>query len=283
MPVDKKQPIPSVWTRPQRRKREQPALSRDQIVAEAVRLLDEEGIGALSLRRLGTRLNAGATSFYSHVANKDELIELVVDEVYGEIDVPEVDVPGGDVPGADVSEAGASKAGNPAAWRPLAARCAQSLRATILKHPWMASVLGEVGMSQLGPNVMRASEGMLAIFKKAGLPTGEADLAVSTLTAYVIGMTISEASWLTTVSRSGQSEQEWTQHLWPAAEEAAQGHPRLQEQYAALRSKDMREIRDEKFDYGLQRVLDGLAGSIHGGAAGRQDVRTDGRQDGGQA
>ncbi|MFI9049539.1 TetR/AcrR family transcriptional regulator [Streptomyces sp. NPDC053427] len=245
MPVEKRQPIPSVWTRPQRRKREQPALSRDQIVTEAVRLLDEEGIGALSLRRLGTRLNAGATSFYSHVANKDELIELVVDEVYGEIDVPE--------------------AGDPTDWRPLAVRCAQSLRATILTHPWMASVLGEVGMSQLGPNLMRVSEGMLAIFKKKGLATREADLAVSTLTAYVIGMTISEASWLTTLSRSGQSEQEWVEQLWPAAEDAAQGHPQLQEQYAALRSKDPREIRDEKFDYGLQRVLDGLAGSTRNG------------------
>ncbi|MEV0375203.1 TetR/AcrR family transcriptional regulator [Streptomyces sp. NPDC050636] len=242
MPVDKKQPIPSVWTRPQRRKREQPALSRNQIVAEAVRLLDEEGIDALSLRRLGTRLNAGATSFYSHVANKDELIELVVDEVYGEIEVPDAD--------------------SPANWRTGAARCAQSLRATILKHPWMASVLGEVGMSQLGPNVMRASEGMLAIFRTAGLPAVEADLTVSTLTGYVIGVTITEASWLTTLARSGQSEQEWVKRVWPAAEEAAKDHPQLRELYAALGGKDPREIRDEKFDYGLQRVLDGLAGRI---------------------
>lgn len=56
-----KQPIQSVWTRP-RGKREQPALSRDQIVAQAVQLLDAEGIDALSMRKLGTRLGAGATS-----------------------------------------------------------------------------------------------------------------------------------------------------------------------------------------------------------------------------
>ncbi|MGW5121155.1 TetR/AcrR family transcriptional regulator [Streptomyces noursei] len=237
-----KQPIASVWTRPERRKRDQPALSRSQIVAEAVRLLDEEGIGALSLRRLGTRLNAGATSFYSHVANKDELIELVVDEVYGEIVVPE--------------------AGAPADWRAHAARCAESLRATLLAHPWMASVLGEVGMSQLGPNVMRVSEGMLGLFQTAGLPADEADLAVSTLTGYVIGVSISEASWLTTLARSGRSEQDWTADLWPAAEAAAAAHPGLRERYAALRGTDLRTLRDEKFAYGLDRVLDGLAGAV---------------------
>ncbi|MEU8780701.1 TetR/AcrR family transcriptional regulator [Streptomyces sp. NPDC048637] len=239
MPVDKKQPIPSVWTRPQRRKREQPALSRSQIVAEAVRLLDEEGIDALSLRRLGTRLNAGATSFYSHVANKDELIELVVDEVYGEIAVPEAQ---------DRDD-----------WRSAVGRCADSLRAAMLRHPWMASVLGGVGAAYLGPNMMRISEGMIGMFRAAGFPADEADAAVSTLTSYVIGMAVSEAAWLTLLARSGESEQDWVQRLLPAAEEAARSHPQLQEQYAALREKDPRETRDAKFDYGLQRVLDGLA------------------------
>ncbi|MGG2464201.1 hypothetical protein ACO0M4_31260 [Streptomyces sp. RGM 3693] len=124
MPVDKKQPIPSAWTRSQRRKREQPALSPEQIVSAAVRLLDEEGIDALSMRNLG------------------------------------------------------------------------------------------------------------------------------------------EAAWLTMLARSGKDEQDWMEHLWPAAEEAAQDHPQLREQYASLRGKDPREMRDDKFAYGLQRVLDGLAGRI---------------------
>ena len=52
------------------------------------------------------------------------------------------------------------------------------------------------------------------------------------------------------------------EHLWPAAEEAAQDHPQLREQYASLRGKDPREMRDDKFAYGLQMVLDGLAGRI---------------------
>lgn len=85
-------PIPSEWAR-RRQQREQPALSQDRIVSEAIRLLDDKGIEALSMRSLGTRLGAGATSLYRHVANKDELIELVVDEVYGEMQVPDADDP----------------------------------------------------------------------------------------------------------------------------------------------------------------------------------------------
>ncbi|GAB2687474.1 TetR/AcrR family transcriptional regulator [Kitasatospora kifunensis] len=242
MPVDAElppqQPIRSVWTRPQRRKREQPSLSREHIVAVALELLDAEGLEALSMRKLGTRLNAGATSLYTHVANKDELLELAVDAVYGEIEPP--------------TPAGRDQ------WRAAAVSSAQSLRSTFLKHPWMASVVGELGVTQLGPNMARLSEGMLALFETAGLPAGEADFAVSTFAGYVLGMTTSEAAWLTTLARSGQSEQDWVAGLLPAAEEALRDHPQLRAQYAAVRDKDPREVRDEKFDYGLQRVLDGL-------------------------
>ncbi|TLS46338.1 TetR/AcrR family transcriptional regulator [Streptomyces montanus] len=235
----RKQAVQSVWTRPQGR-REQPALSQEQIVSEAVRLLDAEGIDALSMRKLGARLDAGATSLYRHVANKDELIELVVDEIYGEIEVPAADDTGAD-------------------WREAAAHFAHSLRAAILRHPWIASALGELGLSHLGPNMMRLSEDMLTLFSRAGFPLDEADQAVRTLFAYVTGMTTSEAAWLTTVARSGQTEQDWLDRLWPAAEEAVQGHPHLREGYTEARGRDPRESRDNNFHYGLDRVLDGLA------------------------
>ncbi|MBZ3908209.1 TetR/AcrR family transcriptional regulator [Streptomyces brasiliscabiei] len=233
----KQEGFPSVWTRP-RTGREQPALSREHIVAEALRLLDEEGIDALSMRKLGGRLSAGATSLYRHVANKDELLELAVDEVYGEIEV--------------------RAAPDPADWRTDAAACAHSLRATILRHPWLASVLGEMGMSHLGPNSMRVSEGMLKLLTGAGFPAGEADRAVTTLVAYVTGMATGEAAWLNVLARSGQDERTMVEQLWPAAEEAAQDHPLLREGYAQQRGTDPRAAREEGFRYGLDRVLDGL-------------------------
>src|SRR5690349_20267833 len=84
----------SIWTRPRRTGRASTALSREQIVAEAVALLDEEGISALSMRKLGARLGSGATSIYWHVPSKDDLVELVLDEVYGEVAVPEIPASG---------------------------------------------------------------------------------------------------------------------------------------------------------------------------------------------
>lgn len=238
MPADQ-QPYPSVWARPQRPRREQQPLSREQIVSAALELLDAEGIDALSMRKLGTRLNAGATSMYTHVANKDELIELVVDEVYGEVEAP--------------------AAGDPAGWRGTVTRWAHSLRAALLRHPWIASVQGEAGVAYLGPNVMRQNEAILAVFEQGGFTLEAADRALNTVVAYVIGVSTSEAAWLTRLARSGRSEQEWAESLWPAAEQAVQDYPRLRKLYAARRNQNVSATRDDEFDTGLQCVLDGLA------------------------
>ena len=238
MPADK-QPYPSVWARPQRPRREQPPLSREQIVSAALQLLDAEGIDALSMRKLGSRLNAGATSIYTHVANKDELIELVVDEVYGEVEVPAAD--------------------GPAGWRAAITRCAHSMRATLLRHPWIVSVQGETGVAYLGPNVLRQNEAILAVFEQGGFTLEAADQALNTVMAYVIGVSTSEAAWLTTLARSGQSEQEWAESLWPAAERAVQDYPRLRKLYAAQRNQNLSATRDDEFDAGLQCILHGLA------------------------
>lgn len=236
MPASKP-PVPSVWAR-QKRHREQPALSQDRIVAEAVKLLDAEGLDALSMRSLGTRLGAGATSLYRHVANKDELLELVVDEVYGELNVPD--------------------AGDPAQWRAPLAQSAHDLRAMILRHPWVASVLGQTGFVQLGPNLIRQSERMLALFKAAGFAVGEADQAMNTLIAYVIGITSSEAAYLSMLARTGMSEQEWFESLRPAAEAAVKEHPLVQEGFAMRRGETPQQMRDTDFSYGLDRLLDGF-------------------------
>ncbi|WP_438487068.1 TetR/AcrR family transcriptional regulator [Streptomyces sp. S186] len=232
MPADEK-PIASVWTRP-RRQREQ--LSREQIVTEAVQLLDTDGLESLSMRKLGTRLDAGATSLYRHVASKDELIELVVDEVYGELEVPAADA---------------------ADWRTPAARSAYSLRAMILRHPWVASVLGQVGLIHLGPNVTKMSERMAAVYRAAGFPSDETGHAMKTVISYVIGMATSEAAYLSLIARSGKSEREFIESLRSGGEEDP-------------RAEDPEKARNETFDYGLRRVLDGLQvrlGEIPGDAA----------------
>lgn len=223
-----KSEIASVWTRP-RRQREQ--LSREQIVAEAVQLLDADGLEALSMRKLGTRLDAGATSLYRHVANKDELIELVVDEVYGELDVP--------------SAEGEGEGEHGKGWRAASVHSAYSLRAMILRHPWVASVLGQVGLIHLGPNVTKMSERMTSVYATAGFPADETEQAMNTVISYIIGMATSEAAYLSLIARSGKTEREFAESLQGEGE-------------ADRPAQDPEKARDETFDYGLQRVLDGL-------------------------
>ncbi|WP_112261811.1 TetR/AcrR family transcriptional regulator [Lentzea terrae] len=201
--------ISSVWTREQRPRA---GLSQDRIVAAAVELLDADGLEALSMRTLAARMDTKATSLYRHVANKDELIELVVDEAYGEMEVP---------------------AEGP--WRTSVADAARSLRAVVLRHPWVASVLGQVGLAELGPNLSDRSARLLALFVGAGFPDDEADLAMKTMLGYVVGMTVSEAAYVQLLARSGQSEDE-----------------------LVVRGVTSKALRDKTFEYGLERVLAGL-------------------------
>ncbi|WP_425247531.1 TetR/AcrR family transcriptional regulator [Streptomyces sp. NEAU-NA10] len=234
----KPNPIPSVWAR-ERREPDQPALSRNAIVREAVAMLDADGVEALSMRKLGARLNAGATSLYRHVATKDELMELAVDEVAAEIHVPDADAPD---------------------WRAAVTEAASSFRATALRHPWLSSVLGQAGLAYLGPNLMSYSERLAALFTAVGFP--EPAGALDTVLSYVIGMSTTEAAWLITVARSGETEADFIARLLPAAQEAAAGHDHLAASYAETEpaaTTDPAALREAKFTYGLEVVLDGLS------------------------
>lgn len=229
----------SVWTRPKRgRRREQPALTQQQIVAEAIKLLDADGLEALTMRKLGAALGAVATAVYWHVANKEELLELVVDEVYGEVEVPRV---------ADPSE-----------WRPAAEAAARSVRAMIVRHPWVAPTLADVGMNYLGPNLMRISDDLLGTYLAAGFELIEADQAANTVLGYVIGVASVEAATVTKLKRTGKDMAAWQAEVWPAAVKAAEPYPHMRALYAANSNTDLEAGGEDSFSYGLARILDGL-------------------------
>jgi AcrR family transcriptional regulator len=227
---------PSVWTRPPRKERS--TLTREQIVSEAVRLLDSEGIDALSMRKLAARLEAGATSIYWHVANRDELIDLIIDEVYGELQAPDPD----DTPD----------------WRPAVRQVAHDIRSSIVRHPWMVSVLDHLAAVHMGPNALRLSERLIGLLQRAGFELREAERALTTLTAYVTGIAMAEAAFRNWLARHGQSAQDWLDESQRAAEQVTGDFPRLRELVAGYEGADVQKAMDEDFDYGLDCVLDGL-------------------------
>ena len=139
---------PPPWQQlPDRRaRRRREPISRDAIVAAAIRLLDREGLAALSMRRLGDELGAGAASLYWHVGSKDGLLDLVFDEIIGE----------GQVPGPD-----------PARWQEQLKDVARAQRRTSLRHPYLVRI--SIGRIPMGPNALRYSERVLAILRAGGL------------------------------------------------------------------------------------------------------------------
>jgi AcrR family transcriptional regulator len=230
---------PSVWARPRRKERS--TLTREQIVAQALELLDAEGIEALSMRKLAARLDAGATSLYWHVANRDELIELLIDEIYGELDLPDADVEIG-----------------PDDWRDITRRFAQSVRVIARRHPWMVSVIDHLAAAHLGPNQSRAAERMLAAFEAAGFELGEAEQAFKVMAAYVNGISVTEAAWHNWLARHGQTQEDWLATDLQVAEETSGDHERLRAVVDSYQGVDPQTSMDRDFEYGLERIFDGL-------------------------
>src|SRR5215475_9003971 len=87
---DKKVKKEPIWSRPVRKPQSQrPALAREQIVRAAMELANAEGLQALTMRRLAKKLGAGAMSLYWHIPTKDDLLDLMLDAAFGEVELPE--------------------------------------------------------------------------------------------------------------------------------------------------------------------------------------------------
>ncbi|WP_024805209.1 TetR/AcrR family transcriptional regulator [Nocardia sp. BMG51109] len=219
----------SVWTRPPRRPRST-GLGREQIVAAAVELLDAEGLEALSMRKLGVKLNAGATSIYWYVANKEELLELALDEFWGLVEVPE---PEGE------------------SWRTVLTTFAYSLRAGMLEHPWVGGLVGRMPM--VGPQAFERSDRLRRAFVQAGFAGLDIYLASSTVMGYVLGQVLPELSLM----RAGGGDWDY-EGAMAVMEDLAAGYPELLADYKRAMPTDPAAARAVAYDFGLLCVLDGL-------------------------
>jgi AcrR family transcriptional regulator len=224
----------SVWTRPPRSRGGQPTLSREQIVRAAIELLDEKGLDGLSMRRLGSRLAAGATSVYWYVATKDDLLELALDEVMGEIEIPDTDA---------------------AHWRTTATAVAHGLRAVILRHPWVTGLFGVRPF--MGPNAMRMSDRLVGTLTGAGFSGMQLAYASSLLMSHTIGSATMEAAWRRSIP-SGKTPNEVVDEMRPYIDEVASHYENYGAWWEENKALDADDMQDDNFAFGVERLLDGL-------------------------
>lgn len=220
----------SVWFSKPRPGSGQPlGLSREAIVRKAVEMLDEHGMQKLSMRKLAAALGAAPMSLYWHVPTKDALVELCLDEVYGEVGRPD--------PGTD--------------WETALRQMMHAFRQVAHRHPWWIRGIGE--FNSVGPNAVGMADAMLEAMLSAGLSTVAAARSVSAVSSYVVGYATAEVNF---IGRGGMDAA--PPDLAKIADLYRDRHPR----YVAMLDEQELWSLEGQFEFGLDCVIDGIRARV---------------------
>ena len=201
-------------------------LSRERLLQTAVRLADQGGIESLSMRKLAQELGVQAMSLYNHVANKDDLLDGIVDIVVSEMEVPDHRVD----------------------WQTAMRRRAISAHAVLLLHPWATMPL--VSRVNVGPAMLRYVNATLGCLYEAGFSLKMADQVWNTIDSHVYGFTLQELNFpfeaadYSTVAAQGLT-------LIPADQ-----YPYLNQLTQLVMRGDYNGLHN--FEFGLELILNSL-------------------------
>lgn len=222
--------MPTTTDRPSKRV----PLSRDRVLGCAVDLADESGIAALTIRSLAQAMGTKPMSLYHYVANKDEILDGIVDLVFSEISLPS---PEGD-------------------WREEMLGRGHAVRSALQRHPWAVGLLES--RTSPGPATLRHHEATLATLRAAGFSIQLTAHAYALLDSYIYGFALQEAALPfngpdTAAEVTAPIVQLFSSGQYPHMVEIATEHV-LKPGY---------DFGDE-FDFGLHLILGGLAQLLHG-------------------
>ncbi|KOG36899.1 TetR/AcrR family transcriptional regulator [Streptomyces resistomycificus] len=210
-----------------------PALTLDRIVDTAVRVADEDGLESVSMRRIATELGTGTMSLYRYVPGKAELLDLMLDRVQRPSDNP-----------ADLGDEG---------WRAALEALARATLALYRRHPWLLQV--NQSRPLLGPSAIDGMEKVLTRIKPMGLRDPELVSAIILIDGYVVGAARTQVHQEEAERRTGLTDAEFWAAQAPTLEKIMTSgrYPLL----AGL-SEDTFGPDFDHFEFGLQRILDGL-------------------------
>src|SRR5438309_10919915 len=205
------------------------ALSRERVLDAAITLADREGIAELSMRKLGQEVGVEAMSLYNHVRNKEELLNGMIDIVFGEIDLPAAD----------------------AEWSAAMRQRAISARQALKRHPWAIGLMES--RAQPGPATLRHHDSVLRNLRTAGFSIEMAAHAYSVLDSYIYGFALNEKTL--PFDNSPEKVAEVAGNIMremPAGE-----YPYLTEMAVEHAMKPGYDYGDE-FEFGLALILEGI-------------------------
>jgi AcrR family transcriptional regulator len=215
-------------TQTTRRAQPRVPLSRERVLQTALKIADQGGLESLSMRKLGQELGVEAMAIYYHFANKDEVLDGIVDLVFGEINLP--------VAGAD--------------WKTAMRQRAISLRDVLARHRWAIGMMES--RRNPGPANLRHHDAVIGNLRAAGFDMEMVAHAYSLLDGYIYGFALTK---MNLPFDSGDDVAELAQDMlepFPLGE-----YPNLVAFITEHATKPGYDFGDE-FEYGLDVVLDGL-------------------------
>jgi AcrR family transcriptional regulator len=205
-------------------------LTRERVLRAAIRLADEKGLEALTMRKLGQALGVEAMTLYYHVGNKDSLLNAIVDLVEREIELP----------------AGGTE------WKAAVRKTAMSYHDVLQRHPWAAGLALRSTGSR--PARWRYMNAVLGALREAGFPADLTDHAYHALDSHIAGFTL----W---VSQLDIDTEQLPDLATSFLEEIGDEHPYLVEhvhQHLKPRAPTPDAEPEDEFAFGLDLILDGL-------------------------
>lgn len=209
-------------------------LNLGQIVTTAVGVADKEGLAAVSMRRIATELGVGTMTLYRYVPGRAELLDLMLDHVDRCVDPREL---------------------NGTSWREWVEVCARGSWALYLQHPWLVQV--DRSRPLLGPNALLGFEMYMTGLADTGLTDQEKVAVISTVDAYTVGLCRYHIFSLQAEERTGMSDEEFWAAQEPVLIKAMEtgNYPTL----SRLSDDAFAQSYEQTFEFGLQRILDGIA------------------------
>ena len=215
-------------TRTAARLRGRQPLTRERVLDTALRLADQGGLEALSMRKLGQALGVEAMALYYHFANKERVLDGIVDLVFGEIDVPAI--------GAD--------------WKTAMRERAISVRDALARHRWAIGLMES--RTNPGPANLRHHDAVIGCLRAAGFDMAMAAHAYSALDAYIYGFALTKMNLPFESTTDIADMAETMLEPFPLGE-----YPNLADFISEHAMKPGYDFGDE-FEYGLDVILDGL-------------------------